>query len=198
MKNVFALLSLILLTAGCTPSEAPAPATEEEPAPAVEPEPKAEAEPADASATAPTASTASAAKSTEEGDHSDHHATHTETSAKDLEIASNARVFFVAPQDKATVSSPVQVKMGVEGMTVQPAGELKAGTGHHHIIIDGQALKAGAVVPADATHIHYGKGQTETTLDLTPGTHTLTMQFANGAHQSYGPGLSSTITVTVE
>ena len=54
------------------------------------------------------------------------------------------------------------------------------------------------MVPADATHLHFGKGQTETMLKLTPGKHTLTLQFADGAHQSYGPDLSSTITVEVK
>ena len=61
------------------------------------------------------------------------------------------------------------------------------GTGHHHLIVDGKAVPKGSVVPADATHMHFGKGQTETTLKLPPGKHTLTLQFADGAHQSYGP-----------
>ncbi|MEL6349341.1 MAG: DUF4399 domain-containing protein, partial [Myxococcota bacterium] len=94
--------------------------------------------------------------------------------------------------------SPVKVKMGVEGMTVQPAGELKEGTGHHHIIIDKGGIAEGQAVPADEQHIHYGKGQTETELELTPGKHSLTLQFANGLHQSYGEVMASTITITVE
>ena len=53
-------------------------------------------------------------------------------------------------------------------------------------------------MPTDDTHIHFGKGQTETELKLAPGKHTLTMQFADGAHRSYGPDLSSTISVTVK
>ena len=72
------------------------------------------------------------------------------------------------------------------------------GTGHHHLIIDGHPVEAGKAVPADATHLHFGKGQTETTLKLAPGPHTLTLQFADGLHQSYGPEMSATITVTVK
>ncbi|RYZ72141.1 MAG: DUF4399 domain-containing protein, partial [Proteobacteria bacterium] len=64
--------------------------------------------------------------------------------------------------------------------------------------IDSPAVELGMVVPADATHIHYGKGQTEDKITLTPGKHTLTLQFANGAHLSYGPGLASTIEVTAK
>ncbi|MFT4976887.1 MAG: hypothetical protein ACI8S6_002792 [Myxococcota bacterium] len=113
-------------------------------------------------------------------------------------VPAGARVFFVSPAAGAEVSSPVKVQMGVEGMMVNPAGELKAGTGHHHIIVDSGGVAAGVAVPADETHIHYGKGQTETELELSPGEHTLTLQFANGVHQSYGPQLSNSIQITVK
>jgi len=107
-------------------------------------------------------------------------------------------VDFVAPTDGATVSSPVAVTMGVSGMTVQPAGKIVDGTGHHHLIIDGEPVPAGTPVPADKQHLHFGKGQTETTVELPPGKHTLTLQFADGLHQSYGPAMSKTIEITVE
>jgi hypothetical protein len=88
--------------------------------------------------------------------------------------------------------------MGVEGMEVEPAGQINYGRGHHHIIIDGSFMAAGSSVPFDGQHIHFGKGQTEFQLDsLAAGKHTLTLQFANGAHLSYGEGLSNTITVEV-
>jgi hypothetical protein len=121
-----------------------------------------------------------------------------DVSADMVAVPEGARSFFVSPADKAEVTSPLTVEMGVEGMQVQPAGEVKAGTGHHHIIIDGQSIGAGTPVPADDRHIHYGQGQTSTTLELAPGEHTLTLQFANGVHLSYGPQMSSTITVTVK
>ena len=76
-------------------------------------------------------------------------------------------------------------------------GSNHPGTGHHHLIVDGQGVPAGEAVPKDDTHIHFGQGQTEHTLELSPGKHTLTLQFADGLHRSYGPALSTTITVEV-
>jgi hypothetical protein len=107
-------------------------------------------------------------------------------------------VDFTEPKDGAVVSSPFKVKFAVTGMEVKPAGTMDNNTGHHHLIINGDSLKVGESVPFDETHLHFGKGQTETEVKLPPGTYKLTMQFANGAHQSYGPGLSKTITVTVK
>ncbi len=106
-------------------------------------------------------------------------------------------VYFVNLTDGQEVSSSVLVEMGVNGMEIEPAGEVSKGVGHHHIIIDGGFLPTGETIPADKTHIHYGKGQTEATIELTPGEHTLTLQFANGLHQSYGEQWSKTITVNV-
>lgn len=116
-----------------------------------------------------------------------------------VEAKEPPKVFFVAPKDKEKVKSPLSLKFGVQGMTVRPAGEdpLDHTSGHHHLIIDGKAPAYGVPVAKDATHIHYGKGQTEASVDLTPGKHTLTMQFADGAHLSYGPGMSTTIEVEV-
>lgn len=103
--------------------------------------------------------------------------------------------------DGATVKSPFRVKFGVDALRVAPAGDATPGTGHHHLIVDGAAVPQGAVVPTDARHLHFGKAQTETEteteLSLPPGEHTLTLQFADGAHRSYGPTLSSTIKVKV-
>lgn len=115
-----------------------------------------------------------------------------------LSSLATPEVSFVEPADGATVSSPVSVKMGVSGMTVQPAGKLVEGTGHHHLIIDGEPIAAGMPVPADAKHLHFGKGQTETSVELPPGKHTLTLQFADGLHQSYGPAMSKTIEIDVK
>lgn len=114
--------------------------------------------------------------------------------------AQGPRIFFASPADKAKVKSPVKLKFGAEGLTVGPAGLKMADKtyGHHHIVVDGKPIKLGSMVPKDATHIHFGKGQTEAEIPLSKGTHTLTMQFADGAHRSYGKGYSSTITVEVE
>lgn len=107
-------------------------------------------------------------------------------------------VSFVEPADGATVTSPVKVKFAVTGMEVKPAGDMTANTGHHHLLINAAPVKAGEVVPADEHHIHFGKGQTETEVKLAPGTYVLSMQFANGLHQSYGPGMSKDIKITVK
>lgn len=108
------------------------------------------------------------------------------------------RVFFENIKDGDTVHSPLTVKMGAVGIAVSPAGEVKDGAGHHHLIVDGNFIDAGQIVAADATHLHFGKGQTETTLDLPKGKHSLTLQFADGAHKSFGKDLSATVSVMVE
>ena len=116
----------------------------------------------------------------------------------------DARVFFVAPADGATVVGPlvdgkvaVHVEMGAENLRVMRAGELAEGAGHHHIIIDGDPVPRGEAVPANESHIHYGRGQTEADLQLSAGPHTLRLQFADGAHRSYGSALSTLIHVNV-
>jgi hypothetical protein len=109
-----------------------------------------------------------------------------------------AGVSFVEPKDGATVSNPIHVKFAVEGMKVAPAGTMTQGTGHHHLIIDGQPLPKGDVIPANDKSLHFGKGQTETDITLPPGDHTLTLDFGDGAHRSYGPDMSKTITIHVK
>jgi hypothetical protein len=107
-------------------------------------------------------------------------------------------VSFVEPANGATVSSPFKVKFAVTGMEVKPAGDMTANTGHHHLLVNATPVKAGEVIPADEKHIHFGKGQTETELTLPPGNYTLTMQFANGLHQAYGPAMNKEIKITVK
>src|SRR5699024_6395546 len=93
-------------------------------------------------------------------------------------VPADAKVFFKNLKDGQTVSSPFKVEMGAEGITVEPSGEIKEGFGHHHILIDeGDSMPSGEVIPDDDTHLHFGKGQTETELDLSPGDHKLTLQF---------------------
>ncbi len=106
--------------------------------------------------------------------------------------------YFISPQDGDVVSGNVSIKMGIKGMRVHKAGELIEGTGHHHLIIDGGYVPENEVVPKDDKHIHFGGGQMETTIKLAPGKHTLTLQFADGHHQSYGKIMSKTIEITVK
>ena len=106
-------------------------------------------------------------------------------------------VSLLEPADGATVSSPFKVRFGVAGLTVEPAGDIKPASGHHHLLINLDALPAGESVPFSDRHLHFGKGQTEAEVTLPPGSYKLTAQFANGAHQSYGKALSQTIRITV-
>ena len=110
-------------------------------------------------------------------------------------------VYFSNVKDGATVPSKFTYKFDVTGYTVSPAAEgLIDGTGHHHMIVDGAGkfTPPGEVIPMDATHKHYGKGQTEGELELEPGKHTITLQFANAKHESYGKEFAKQITVTVK
>lgn len=118
-----------------------------------------------------------------------------------------AYVYFIDLEDGATVTSPVLVRMGVSGMGVAPAGTEKEGTGHHHILLNRPALGQGEDgdeewlygIPADDNHMHFGGGQTETTLELSSGTHTLQMVFGDMNHVPFGPQMvTDVITITVE
>jgi Domain of unknown function (DUF4399) len=111
--------------------------------------------------------------------------------------APKGRVSFAEPKDGAEIKGPVKVVMRVEGMKIQPAGEVVEGTGHHHILINKDFFPPGQVIPTDDTHRHWGKGDTEAVLDLPPGDYKLTLQFADGLHRSYGKDLSATINIKV-
>lgn len=111
-----------------------------------------------------------------------------------------AKVFIISPKNGATVTSPVTVKFGIKGMTLAPAGTKDANTGHHHLLIDTDP-------PADLSQpipavpdkvVHFGKAQTETTLTLPPGKHTLQLLLGDANHIPHNPPvLSKKITITV-
>jgi hypothetical protein len=114
-------------------------------------------------------------------------------------VPTGAKVYFKNLKDGETVKSPVKVEMGVEGMTLDTAGAIVPGTGHHHLLIDaGDSIPAGTVVPKDSTHLHFGKAQSSAEVKLTPGKHVLTLQFADGIHRSYGSKMAATINVNVK
>ena len=116
--------------------------------------------------------------------------------------ASESRVFFVEPEDGATVTSPVHLQFGIEdyGLEAVPQGtvpeESRAGVGHHHLGIDTECLPPGTVVPRPLPWAHYGGGQTEVDVQLSPGPHTLTLQLGDDLHQAI-EGLCTTIEITV-
>ena len=112
-----------------------------------------------------------------------------------------AEVYFIAPQNGAKLHSPVTIKFGLKGMGIAPAGIKFDNTGHHHLLIDTDlsSVNLDAPMPATDKIVHFGKGQTETTLTLSPGKHTLQLIFADYLHQSFDPPLTSKkITITVD
>lgn len=115
------------------------------------------------------------------------------------DVPEGAKVVFKNLKEGATISSPFKLEMGTDVMKIDTAGPIVAGSGHHHLFIDAEdSLAAGTVVPKDSTHIHFGKGQTEYELSLSPGKHKLTLQMADGAHRSYGSKLAATVTINVK
>ncbi len=115
------------------------------------------------------------------------------------DVPAGAKVFFKNLKNGQTVTSPVKVEMGVEGIKLDTAGAVVAGSGHHHLLIDaGDSIAAGTVVPKDSTHLHFGKAQSVAEVKLAPGEHNLTLQFADGIHRSYGSKLTSTVKIKVK
>ena len=111
----------------------------------------------------------------------------------------DAKVDFVGVKDGDTVTSPFTVGFSVTGLKVAAAGTADPGTGHFHLIIDSDLPPAGAPLPATEQVKHYGKGQTEDTLTLAPGLHTLQIEFADGSHVPFDPPVvSAKISVTVK
>ena len=112
---------------------------------------------------------------------------------------SGARVFFISPADGDTVTNPVKVVFGIEGMAVVAAGDDTPHSGHHHLLIDTGLPELGQPIPSDAQHVHFGDGRTETEITLEPGAHTLQMLLGDHLHIPHDPPLiSEQITIQVE
>lgn len=118
-----------------------------------------------------------------------------------------AALYFISPSNGDTVSSPVTVQFGLAGMGVAPAGTEVENTGHHHLFINRPPLGQGEYgdeeyelsIPSDDNHRHFGGGQTETSLELAPGTHTLQLVLGDWGHVPHTPPVTSeVITITVE
>lgn len=111
-----------------------------------------------------------------------------------------AAVYFIEPADGDVVKSPVTVRFGLKGMGVAPAGIDKANTGHHHLLIDLEDCPPlDQPLPGDDNHRHFGGGQTETTIELSPGKHTLQLLLGDKNHIPHQPAvMSDKITITVK
>jgi hypothetical protein len=110
-----------------------------------------------------------------------------------------AEVYLITPKDGATIHGPVRVVFGLKGMGIAPAGVKFDNTGHHHLLVD-TAVPDDLSLPLPSTQkiLHFGKGETETVLNLPPGTHTLQLVFADRNHIPHDPAVvSKQITITV-
>ncbi len=112
-----------------------------------------------------------------------------------------AKAYFVNLKNGETVSNPIKIAFGISGMKIAPAGTNEPNTGHFHLLIDTQlsAEEKKFAIVKDDQHQHFGKGQTETTLTLTPGKHTLQLVMGDGNHMLQNPPvMSDIITITVK
>jgi hypothetical protein len=115
------------------------------------------------------------------------------------------RVFFVEPQDGATVKSPVKLRFGLEGYELAPVPkdpikpeQVRPGMGHHHVGVEMDCLPAGTeIVKGTPSWVHFGTGSTEIDMQLEPGTHKLTLQLGDDLHRTI-EGFCQTITVNVQ
>ena len=112
----------------------------------------------------------------------------------------DAQVYFIEPQDGSVIAGPLKVVFGLENMGVAPAGVDRDNTGHHHLLIDVKDMPdMSQPLPASEHVKHFGGGQTETTLDLEPGTHTLQLLVGNYVHVPHQqPVISKKITIEVK
>ena len=109
-----------------------------------------------------------------------------------------ARVYFITPKTGEKLNSPVVVRFGLEQMGVAPAGVAQANTGHHHLIVDSELPPAALPVPISDKFLHFGGGQTEIRLELSPGKHTLQLLLGDHSHVPHDPPVvSEQITIEI-
>ncbi|MEO8313747.1 MAG: DUF4399 domain-containing protein [Pseudomonadota bacterium] len=110
-----------------------------------------------------------------------------------------AKLYIVSPTSGALVKSPVTVVFGLSGMGIAPAGVQFENTGHHHLLIDTELPANGLPLPANDNIRHFGKGQTEASIELKPGKHTLQLVLGDHMHIPFLPVVASPkITITVQ
>jgi hypothetical protein len=112
----------------------------------------------------------------------------------------NKRLFFITPSNGEEVTNPVTIKFGIVGMEIVPAGKDKPMSGHHHLLVNVEKLpNMKSPIPADKNHLHFGKGQTETQLNLPSGRHTLQLLLGDYMHVPHEkPLISDKIEIIVK
>ncbi|MBU6462125.1 MAG: DUF4399 domain-containing protein [Proteobacteria bacterium] len=109
------------------------------------------------------------------------------------------QVYFISPAAGDVLSSPVTIRMGLKGMGIAPAGVDRPHTGHFHLLIDTKAPAAGEVIPSNEHNIHFGGGQTEASVPLSPGRHVLQIVLGTANHAVFDPPIvSDPLTITVK
>jgi len=123
----------------------------------------------------------------------DEHAEHTPATPAiaRTRAPAGATVFIDSPKEGDLVANPVRVVFGVTGVTVTPVDQPVENGGHHHLLIDTSLASAGVAIPTDAKHLHFGKGETETTVELSPGAHTLQLVLGDQRHVPFDPVVAS-------
>lgn len=126
--------------------------------------------------------------------------------AQDTPAPEGAALYFIGLEDGTEVTSPLTIQFGLRGMGVAPAGVEQPDTGHHHLFVNRPPFGEGEFgteelelgIPSDENHIHFGGGQTETTLELPAGQHTLQLVLGDHGHVPHDPPVTSdVITITV-
>jgi len=172
--NRIALLSAVFALAACSAEPGALPGAEATPSPTTQPSPSAEPSPS----AAPAAETAPPETST---------------------APEGAEVFIISPADGDEIEGDVTVVFGLRNMEVAPAGDMTENTGHHHLLIDEPDVSMEGSLPVTEQIVHFGGGQTETTITLEPGEHTLQLLLGDGLHRPHSPPvMSEKITITVK
>jgi hypothetical protein len=117
-----------------------------------------------------------------------------------LPTPKDASLYIISPKDGATISGPFWCVFGLRGMGISRAGDQFPSSGHHHLFIDeGEPLNPSEPIPQDKKHLHYGSGQTEALIQLSPGQHTLQLVLGDAKHFPFNPPLvSKRITITIK
>jgi hypothetical protein len=114
-----------------------------------------------------------------------------------VNVTSHREVTFLEPTNGGTVTSPVKVRLGLEGLVLEPEGEINEGAGHHVLVIDTDIPPERRPVPVDEQHVHLSGGESEITIELPPGEHTLHAIFTYGIEIPINPLVTDTIKFTV-
>ena len=119
---------------------------------------------------------------------------------QDKPAGKDALLYFVWPQNGATIKGGFWCRFGLRNMGVTHAGDDFHNSGHHHLLIDvNEPLNSSEPIASDKSHLHFGAGQTEARIELPPGKHTLQLVLGDAKHYPFNPPVvSEKITITVK